>query len=477
MQVSQADIYYQAMLARDYRFDGKFFVGVKTTGIYCRPICPARPKRENVTFFEYALAAENAGFRPCLRCHPEAAPGQLAWSGGSQLIQRALQLLSSEAGPGLQESDFACLLGVSARHLRRVFQAEFGQTPKQIAQTSRLNFARQLVLETQLPLITVAMTAGFGSLRRFNSAFLERFGRSPSQLRRQQPEAHTDLLNLSLAYRPPFDWAGLLGYFKRHQLGPFEQISDTRYQRVFQLAETVGWLELSDQPERACLRLKLFCPDPRLLAQIVKRLRRMCDLDSDPLLVANVFAEQPALAALWQAFPGLRVPGAWDSFEAAVAIVLGQMVSLQQARQLNAELVANHGRLVCHPLSGQPIKLFPQAADLAGLTDLQLKTTARRRQTLLLLARALLAGEISLAAAQEPQHFRKQLLALPGIGPWSAEMLALRVLGDPNAFPDSDLLLKKQLAVQALDLQALQPWRAYAALALWAQSIHKLTLI
>lgn len=476
------DIYYQAMLARDYRFDGKFFVGVKTTGIYCRPICPAKPKRENVIFFAHALAAERAGYRPCLRCHPEAAPDHPSWSGQSVLVQRALQLIASEEGPLLQEADYAAHLGVSARHLRRLFQAELGQSPKQIAQNRRLNFARKLVVETRLPLLTVAMSAGFGSLRRFNTAFKERFKRPPSAWRKSEAlirdrSAASEALELTLSYRPPYHWDSLLNFLARHQIAGPERVLDGVYERCFRSAEGCGLVQVQFDPEHSCLRVRIHGAEPRDLSRLVHRVRRLFDLDSDPLLVANVFAQVPLLEALWQSCPGVRLPGCWEPFETAVSIVLGQMVSLPRAQALNAELVARYGETHVHPLSGEPLKLFPQAETLAALSELQLGTTQKRRETVLHLARAVASGALSLSQAQDPQSFRKQLLALPGIGPWTAELMALRVLGDTDAFPASDLILKRALQHPEFsfepDLSGLSPWRAYAAMALWQTEINK----
>lgn len=472
---SQAEIYYQAMLARDKRFDGKFFVGVTTTGIYCRPICPARPQFKNVEFFHTAFGAEEKGYRPCLRCRPEGAP---VWSGHSPLIMRALHLIASESGPLLQEADYAQQLGVSARHLRRLFQAEFGRTPKQIATALRLNFARKLVTETPLPLTTVALSAGFGSLRRFNAAFKTRFSRPPSELRAskvpaESPEKSAALLSLTLPYRPPLHWASLWGFFQRHALaGPESFGEEAHYERVFCLQGQVGWLELRDMPAQASLQLRLNCPDPRVLGAVVHRLRRMWDLDSDPLLIAQVFAGLPGLAPVLRSCPGLRLPGAWDGFETTVAIILGQMVSLARARYLLAELIQAHGPTVSHPQTGLAVQLFPSAETLAALPTLQLATTRQRVQTILNLARQVAAGELSLSPAQDPAQFRAQLLKLPGIGPWTTEMIAMRVLGDTDAFPASDLILKRALKDQPeLDLAQIKPWQAYAAIALWEQAL------
>ncbi|MGE3727772.1 MAG: Ada metal-binding domain-containing protein [Candidatus Sericytochromatia bacterium] len=480
---TQAEIYYQAMLARDQRFDGKFFVGVKTTGIYCRPICPARPQFKNVEFFSTAFGAEKKGYRPCLRCRPEGAP---VGAGHSQLVTRALQLIASETGALLQEADFAEQLGVSARHLRRLFQAEFGRTPKQIATALRLNFARKLVIETTLPLTTVALSAGFGSLRRFNAAFKDRFSRPPSDLRAaksggENGTSSPSLISLTLPYRPPYNWRRLLGYFQRHALAGPEFFGDNFYERVFCLNGQIGWLEVRNLPNQASLQLRLNCSDPRVLSGVVHRLRRMWDLDSDPLLLAQVFAGVPLFAqalnketdctdSAFQA--GLRLPGAWDGFETSVAIILGQMVSLLRARHLMAELIQHYGPSVIHPQTFKPVQIFPSAEILASANEIQLGTTRQRLQTIQKLAQDVVSGKLSLSPAQDPERFRAQVQKLPGIGPWTTELIAMRVLRDTNAFPANDLMIRRfNLAHPGLVIDQLKPWRAYAAMAIWEQAI------
>jgi AraC family transcriptional regulator, regulatory protein of adaptative response / DNA-3-methyladenine glycosylase II len=469
---AQADIFYKAMLARDYRFDGKFFVGVKTTGIYCRPICPARPKRQNVEFFSQALRAEQAGYRPCLRCHPECAPYSPSWSGQSPLIQRALQLIAGEEGALLQESDYAAQLGVSARHLRRLFQTEFGKTPKQIATTLRLNFARKLVVETGLPLTAVALNSGFASLRRFNTAFKERFERAPSELRKSKSHVSTESqIRLTLPYRPPYAWKTILDFYRRHQIIGLEQISSDSYARIFEIKGNPGWLKLTNNPKSACLELQLIYPETQFLATVVHRLRRMWDLDSDPLLISQAFANTSVLGE-WSDSIGLRLPGSWDGFESAACIILGQMVSLQRAQTLISELLCNHGKTIIDPNTGESYQVFPSAESLAQVTDLNISTTRQRKQALKQLAQNIASGVLSLSPAQDPVVFRQQLLQIPGIGPWSSELIALRVLGDTDAFPSKDLILQRCLhKYPEIDLDKIKPWRGYAAISLWNQAL------
>ncbi len=477
------DTLYQALLARDYRFDGKFFVGVKTTGVYCRPVCPAKPLRKNVEFFPRAAAAEKAGYRPCLRCRPEAAPLPSAPipTFDKPLLQRALAILSSNTN--LADTDFAARLGITPRHLRRLFVDELGQTPRQFAEAQRLNFARKLLTETQLPITQIALTANFHSLRRFNDAFRARFHRTPTQTRnlartsRQSP-ATDNALTLSLPYRPPFQFPHLLSFYRRHALPGIESVSDTAYTRLFHLHQSLGFLEVSlpDNAPTPHLQLRVTTTNPLLLFELLRRVRKMFDLDSDPLLIANAFAAHPFLTSLWNAQPGLRLPRAWDPFEMTIAAILGQFVSVSFAVTLTSQLLLAHGRPVAHPLTGETVRLFPTPQILAAANLAAVKTTTARKNTIREVSRRLLSGQLSLDDAQDPDAFRAALLDIPGIGRWTAEYIALRAFGDPNAFPATDLILQRALALHPdLDPAALTPWRAYACIYLWNHYAGKLS--
>lgn len=461
--------FYRAIVARDPRFDGKFFVGVKTTGIYCRPICPALPKAENIEFFPEAGAAERAGYRPCLRCRPESAPRSAAWFGKKAVVQRALKLIAANQFYLSNEADFAARLGVSARHLRRLFVEEIGHTPKQISDNNRLNFARKLIVESGLPLTGVAQVAGFSSLRRFNDAFRSRFHRAPSQLRRAPSSSRaTDGIEINLAYRPPYDWRAILDFYRSHLIEGVELVTDGRFERIFRLGETIGALRAQPLPDRAQLRLRVITDNPKVLFEVVSRVRRMFDLDSDPMLLANSFAGVPLLDKLYQRNPGLRLPSGWDGFETAVCTILGQLVSAEQRRQLIGQLVGSYGEEVFHPLTGSKARLFPRPEILADSDLSAVRTTAQRKAAIRDLSRAVLRGAVSLSEAQDPLAFRKTLRQIQGIGAWSAEYISLRAIGDTDAFPSTDLILKRVLKQHPdLDLQTVKPWRSYAALYLW----------
>lgn len=470
MRIVKHDVYYQAMLARDYRFDGKFFVGVKTTGIYCRPICPARPKRENVDFYTTAAAAEKAGFRPCLRCRPESAPLSPAWYGKSAVVQRALRVISADGFFESDEDGFADQFGLTARHLRRLFVEEVGLTPKQIAFNNRLNFARKLIVESNLPMTSVAMTAGFSSLRRFNDAFKKRFHRAPSEIRKKKERISSDGIELSLSYRPPLNWETLLGFYRTHLIYGMESVSDSTYERFFRIGKTIGNFQVTHNDQRSCLTLRVSVENPTVLFAVTQRVRQMFDLDSDPLLVANSFQQQKFLNSLWNKYPGLRLARGWDPYEMAICTILGQLVSVTRGRALVAELVQNYGEKIGDKY------LFPTPEALAKSDLLSVKTTGVRRNTIRELSRQVARGELNLLAPQDTELLREQLLAIPGIGPWSAEYISLRALGNADAFPGSDLILKRAVDKHSdIDFEKIRPWRGYAAVYLWKHYAGKLT--
>jgi AraC family transcriptional regulator of adaptative response / DNA-3-methyladenine glycosylase II len=465
-----SDVFYQAMLARDHRFDGKFFVGVKTTGIYCRPICPARPKRENVEFFTSAPAAERAGYRPCLRCRPESAPLSAAWRGTSAVVNLALKTLATQGLANTSFDQFAERFGLSGRHLRRLFVIELGQSPKQIYAITRLNFARQLIVETRLPMTTVALTSGFNSLRRFNDAFKKRFQRSPQNLRRNQSRSATKSeICLSLAYRPPLAWDALLAHFRNHQIAGIESVEGDTYSRIFALDDVAGRFWVSPSRSKNKIALRVQTQNPAALFSVAQRVRQMFDLDSDPLLVANAFRAHPRLNALHSKTPGLRVARAWDPFESAVCTILGQLVSMQFARTLAGQLVHNYGQTL-----SDGTRLFPTAEQLAKSDLCKVKTTGNRRRAIRELSRRVACGELDLYTPQDPLDLRQQLLQITGVGQWSAEYIALRALGDPDAFPATDLVLKRALTSgKALNIEEFRPWRSYAAVYLWHEQLNR----
>jgi len=464
----QHDVFYEAMLAHDYRFDGKFFIGVKTTGIYCRPICPAKPKRENVEFFLSATAAETSGYRPCLRCRPECAPLSPAWYGKSAVVQRALKSITADGFFDLHEERFAEQFGVTARHLRRLFVEEVGQTPKQIALNHRLNFARKLIVESHLPMTSVAMTAGFSSLRRFNDAFKKRFHSAPSAFRKKRDRADESGIALSLAYRPPLDWQSLLAFYRAHQVTGVETVSAASYERLFTIGKALGVLRVSHDTGAPQLQLQVSVDDPAVLFTVVQKVRHMFDLDLDPLLIANSFQSHTFLDSLWKTYPGLRIARGWDPFETAICTILGQHVSLSQGRTLIYQLVQSCGEKIVHPVTGKDAFLFPSPGVLAEADLQEVKTTQARKQTVKEFSRRVLRQELDLVTPQDADVSRALLQSICGIGPWSAEYISLRALGHADAFPVTDLILKRAIEKHPdLNVDTIRPWRSYAAMYLW----------
>ena len=468
----------QARLSRDARFDGLFFTAVSSTGIYCRPVCPApAPKRANVRYYANAAAAEAAGFRPCLRCRPELSPGNDQWQRGDHVVARALKLIESGA---LEESSLPQLathVGVGARQLRRLFVERVGAPPISVHTTRRLLFAKQLLTETALPVTEVALASGFRSLRRFNAAFAQANRIAPRELRRHPRAAAGDALVLRLGYRPPYDFGELLAFLRTRAMPGVERVDDDSYARVFGPANAPGWLRLSAWPggEHA-LQLQLHCPQPTQLLGVVTTLRRMFDLDANPQAIADTFRHDAILGPLLARRPGLRLPGGGDGFEIAVRAILGQQISVAAARTLATRIVQRWGEaLPAAPLPGLE-RLFPTPAALAQADLREIGLTTTRAATISSMAQALLDGRVDFSAEQSLDAFVARWVALPGIGAWTAHYIAMRALSDPDAFPAADLILRREAAPDAAPLStkaltgradAWRPWRAYAVIHLW----------
>lgn len=477
----------QARLSRDARFDGLFFTAVRSTGIYCRPVCPApAPKPHNVHYYVSAAAAEAAGYRPCLRCRPELSPAAGPWRRGEAVLGRALRLIEHGALEGSGVPALAARLHVGERQLRRLFASELGVSPLQVEATRRLLFAKQLLTETALPVTEVGLAAGFASLRRFNAAFLQSYGLAPSQLRRARDEAQanapTGPLVLRLNYRPPYDFAASLGFLRGRALQGLEQVDTTSYARVI-AAEAGAWLRVSAWPGGVdALRLELHGLAASALRDVVQRVRRMFDLDAEPAAIDTVLGRDARLAPLLQARPGLRLPSGWDGFEIAVRAVIGQQISVAGARTLTQRLLQRCGQAVPAALQANGFShRFPTAAELS-IADLDgLGLTGARQRTLRTLAQAVVEGRLDFDPSQPLESFIARCVALPGIGPWTAHYLALRALGHPDALPSGDLVLQKALPndgsrVPAAALEARadawRPWRSYAVIHLWHAAAH-----
>ena len=486
-----ADACYRAVAAHDARFDGAFFIGVTSTGIYCRPVCRVKtPRRENCRFFAHASQAEGAGFRPCLRCRPELAPQTLAWSAqdaSALLAQHAARLLDSPDAWGDEVPSVAGLaarLGVSDRHLRRVFEAELGVSPMDWLQTRRLLAAKQLLADTRLPVAQVALAAGFASLRRFNAAFAAQYRMSPTALRRDGSEAKPgDGIAVTLGYRPPYDVREMLQFLQQRGIAGVEQIDQSTHTvaRTLRLDDdTCGWVACRFEPEQHRVQVRVAESLAPQLPRVIARVRAWLDLDADPAAIHAVLgADFPALA-------GLRVPGTLDGFELAVRAVLGQQVTVAAARTLTTRLVERFGTPLATPIDGLT-RLFPSPAALAAASgdELgQLGLVRQRQAAIHALAQAVSSGQISLHAGADVAATMDALKALPGIGAWTADYIALRALRWPDAFPAGDVALQKALSPDGQRLTARaaegraerwRPWRAYAVIRAWHSPLHSLS--
>lgn len=473
---------YEAMRSRDLRFDGRFFTGVRTTGIYCRPVCPARtPKRENVRFFECAAAAEAAGFRPCKRCRPETAPGTPAWLGTSATVARGLRLIAEGALDAAGVDDLAERLGVGSRHLRRLFDEHLGASPLDVALTRRVHFARKLLDETNLPVADVAFAAGFSSVRRFHAVMHRTFREAPTSLRRAvrrggrpSPEGH---VALRLPYREPYAFDALLEYLGGRATPGVEEVRGGVYRRTFRLDEETGVLAVRRDADKSCLVLEAPVAARRRLLEIAERMRRVFDVAADPATIAAHLRRDPALRRSVRAQPGLRVPGAWDPFELAVRAILGQQVSVKGATTLAGRLAQRFGTPVPGADPSGPHLLFPDAATLADADVASIGMPRARGEAIRELARRVRDELLPLTWGGSAHAAVATLASIPGIGTWTAGYVAMRGLGMPDAFLEGDLGVRRALetghgrlptfAETLARAEPWRPWRAYAVMHLW----------
>lgn len=470
------DSCYEVLRAHDPRFDGAFFVAVKSTKIYCRTVCTAKtPLLVNCTFYSTAAAAENAGYRPCLRCRPELAPGNASIDAVSRLAAIALNRIEDGALAELGVDELAEEMGISGRHLRRVIESEFGVSPIQLAQTQRLLLAKRLLTDTNMPITEIAFASGFASVRRFNALFLERYSLNPSQLRKRVVEQKTPYLECEVSYRDPFDWQALLGFLSYRAIPGVELVEDDAYIRTVSFGDRAthgvaptGWIVVRQKPEKNTLSIRLSNSLAPVLLNVVARCKRLMDTQADPKVIAATLGE------LSKGREGLRVPGAFNGFELALRAVLGQQVSVKAASTLNGRIAKKFGVPIETPYPKLD-RLAPSAAALAKLEpdDFSgLGITGARINSIIALSRAVANGSLSLEPGQDVEQTAAKLKALPGFGDWTAQYVAMRALAWPDAFPYSDLGIKRALGISK-DREIIEyaerwsPWRSYAAMHLW----------
>jgi AraC family transcriptional regulator of adaptative response / DNA-3-methyladenine glycosylase II len=464
----------RARLSRDARFDGKFFIGVLTSRVYCRSICPApTAKEKNVRYYPSAAAAAEAGFRPCLRCRPECSPGTPAWLGTPSTVSRALRLIAES---GLADGGVEALaehLGVGSRHLRRLFLQHLGATPSAVAQTRRLDFAKKLIDETSLPMSEVALASGFGCVRRFNASISKVYHRTPTQIRRLSRQTGMLPQNeyfFRLRFRPPYNWNGMLRFLAPRATPGVEAVESGSYRRSISWNGSHGWLEVSLDAGNNGLAVRVQFGDPRSLFSIIERIRAMFDLNADWAAIAQGLAADPVLAMHMEANPGLRVPGCWNGFELAIRAILGQQITVKGATALAGRLATAFGQ----PFSGSSglTHIFPLPEVLADARLDGLGMPKARSETIRALARAVCDGQISFEGVVDAKAFLARMCDVPGIGKWTAQYVAMRALGEPDAFPSGDIGLLRALGLTSpreleRRAEAWRPWRAYACMYLW----------
>lgn len=464
----------RARLSRDPRFDGKFFIGVRGSRVYCRSICPApTAKEKNVRYFQTAAAAAEAGFRPCLRCRPECSPGTPAWSGTSTTVSRALRLIGES---GLEDGGIEGLserLGVGSRHLRRLFLKHLGATPSAVAHTHRLHFAKKLIDETSLPMIQIALASGFGCVRRFNAGIRKTYHRTPTQIRRlahQKTALAENQYLFRLRFRPPYHWEGMLAFLAAHITPGVETAERGIYRRSVSLNGSDGYFDVSLDESHLALSVRIQFGDSRALFVIIERIRRMFDLSADWQAIAARLRTDAALAGRIEANPGLRVPGCWDGFELATRAIIGQQRNGKATTELSGRIVKAFGR----PFSAASslTHLFPGPEILADAKLNSVGLSVEQSQTIRTLARAVCDGQISFEGVVESDAFLTRLCEIPGIAKWTGQYVAMRALGEPDALPAWHLDLARALALRSSDeleqrSRAWRPWRAYAAMYLW----------
>ena len=456
----------QARLNRDARFDGRVFIGVTSTGIYCRPICPSpHAKRVHVRYFPSAAAATQAGFRPCLRCRPEVAPGTPAWNGTSATVNRGLRLISEGALDEGNVETLAVRLGMSARHLSRLFSRHLGALPTTVAQTRRLHFAKQLISDTNLSMAQVAMASGFKSIRRFNEVFRKCYGRPPSELRRMGLHARaSDEYIFNLAYRPPYDWKSLLTYLAVSLTPGVESIANGAYHRSIVIHDHHGMLEVKPVAGAHTLRVHIRFPQPECLLQIVTRVRAMFDLAADPEVIRQHLSRDSLLAPLLLRHPGMRIPGAWDSFELIVQAILSQQYPLREARMLAGRLVKCFGEPIVSSDTQELSRTFPQAKTLACARLSCLPRSCAR--TIRAAAQAVTAS----GSDKSLDQLLAQLRGIKQIEESTIQFIAMRALNDPDAFPVGHRVLQPIIRIGPMREAVLRraetwkPWRGYAAM-------------
>lgn len=462
MDILDEKILYKMVLSRDKRFDGQFYIAVKTTKIYCRPTCPARPLRKNMLFFKSQASAEVEGFRPCLRCRPDLSPHSSQWDGTKASVNRAIRLIENSSDEFPTVTELADKLGFSERHLRRLFQEHLGASPQDIILSKKLHLARQLLSQTSFPITEIAFASGFRSLRRFNDAFKKTYQSNPSSYRKENSKK-TPKTRLEIPVLPPFNWQGQLRFFARHQMDGIEFIEDDKYYRTFSIGDHTGFLEVSYKAP--IITVTIHTDSIKPVPAINERIRRLFDLNMNPEFI-ELQANSDPVINLWMENKGTRIPGSFDTFETAVSIILGQAVSIKQANRFSSKLVRTFGNKI--NINNQKLAYaFPTAADLKEADLETIGITKARASAIRSLASAVLNGSICLDSHSQVDDLRKSLLNLKGIGPWTTSLILMRCLNFANAVPENDLFIKKLIQDSKVNPDHWVPWGSYLTVTAW----------
>jgi AraC family transcriptional regulator of adaptative response / DNA-3-methyladenine glycosylase II len=457
--------FYRAHLTKDARFDGKFFVAVKTTLIYCRPICPARKAQlKNLEFFIHAAQAEEAGFRPCLRCRPETAPGSAAWLGTSMLVQRAIRMMDCFALEELSIKNLAEKLGIGERWLRELFEQQVGASPQSILLAKKLDMARNLLDTSALSITDIAFGSGFQSIRRFNDAFKKRFQKSPTTFRKapfSKGEFH-----FQLSYRPPYAWHTMMNFLNNRAITHMELVEGDSYQRLISYGEVQGWFKATPTQNNK-IEIKLKLNKNSNIFEFLTRIKHIFDLDCDPMAIENSLQEDEKLQPFLKQYAGLRIPGCWDGFELAVRAVVGQLISVKAARTILNRIVGICGERAIADAQLKLERFFPTAESILAADLSNIGLPHSKIATLKALAAEVVSKNLLLDGTADFEKTCQKLLSIKGIGPWTVEYIAMRALRNPNGFPETDLEIRKKVAQFQLDPRKWAPWRAYGAILLW----------
>lgn len=466
------EAFYRAHLARDPRFDGKFFVAVKTTMIYCRPTCPARKaKLKNLEFFIHTVQAEEAGYRPCLRCRPETAPGSPAWIGTSSTVQRAIRMMDCFALEGLSIKEIAEKLGVGERWLRELFKKQVGVSPQAVLTSRKLDIAKSLLDNSSLPITEIAFSSGFQSIRRFNDAFKKKFKNPPTAFRKNKLSSEGEL-HFQLCYRPPYPWDNVIHFLNNRAVDGVEKIYNKEYERLISYGDTRGWFKarlIQDNKIEFTVKLN----KNSNIMELISRLKNIFDLDADPMAIENDLSKDKKLKMFLAQQKGLRITGSWDGFELAVRAIVGQKISVKAARTILGRIVNVCGDKQTFDQSIQLSYFFPSPENILTADLSHTGLTSSKIQTLKLLASAVKANLLILDGTESYDETRQKLLSIKGIGEWTVEYIAMRALKNPDAFPASDLELQKKISCLKLNSKNWIPWRAYAAVLLWSITVSK----